>query len=276
MKTAALLLVLVACTTALRAQQRPLVTERVDPVRTGSALFDAGFEHYREVQFRVTGLRGNLSRVGVLSLRMGLAETVEVQLSGTLQDFLRIEERFPAPGADRLRFGGDRTNDFGDLTITTKIRLKKQSGKWPGLAKSFGVQLPNASQSRGLGNDETNFFSSLLAEKRLGRVDAVVNVGLAILGDPIDAGAQDDLLTYGLAFLCPINSGFQLVGEVSGRAGAGGLGTEEQTRLRVGAQIRTGAFTWDAGLFKGLRQTDPSFGFLVGISHHIPLPRLGH
>ena len=275
MKTGWLCLLLLLHCPLTSAQQRPLLTEPVTPVRKGHLLLDIGFEFLEDAQFPFSGLRGDLTRLGVLGLRVGAGDAVEVQLLGSLQNFLNIDQRQPAPNSPRLDFSGDSTSDFGDFALATKVRLARESGDRPALGFRFGVELPNASNESGLGNDQTNAFGSFLIEKNIAPVTILANLGLEILGDPSTTGSQDDLLAYGLAILYPVNSRFTLVAETHGRAGKGGIGTEERSLLRLGSQIRAGGLTWDVGALWGTRSTDPDWGLVLGVSREIPFPLLG-
>lgn len=253
------------------AQQRPLITERAETLEKDQVLIDTGVEFLQDAVFAFSGLKGDLTRLGVSSIRMGAGETVELQLLGTVQNFLSVERRFAAPNSQRLNFQGNSTSDFGDLMVASKMRLKKEKGKWPAIAMRFATELPNAENESGLANDETNVFSSILLEKNLGKLRLLGNFGLAILGDPEDAGAQDDLYTYGIALFYPLNRRFNLMADAYGRVGPGGIGTEEQSLLRLGTQIQAAGLYWDLALFVGFRDTDPSSGLILGVSKAIKI-----
>ncbi len=253
-------------------QNRPLVTERATLMPEGRVRAELGFEFLQDAVFRLSGLEGDLSRLGVLALRIGTAERVEIQMFWTAAQFLNVERRLPAPNTAILDFEGNSTSDVGNLVMATKLRLATESGRRPAMAFRFGVELPNTSNVKGLGNDETNFHSSLMFEKTLDRVVLLGNIGLAILGDPVEAGFQDDLLTYGFAMIYSLSPGLAVLADWHGRAGPGGIGTEEQSMLRFGTQIETAGVIWDAALQFGLRRTDPSTGIIVGISRDFDLP----
>ncbi len=255
----------------LVAQQRPLVTEPANTVEGGHLQFDLGFEFYQNAVYRLSGLEGDLSRLGVLGLRLGVGKNVEVQVTGTIQDVLNVNHRFDAPNTPILDFTGDSTSDVGDFTLATKVRFKQESDSSPALGFRFGVDLPNASNQSGLGNDEFNAFGTFLVEKGFGRLRTIGNAGIIIMGDPTDASAQDDLFTFGAALVYGINDRFSIVADFYGRLGPGGIGTEEQTRLRVGAQIEAGGLYWDVSGFVGFRDTDPDSGVLVGVSKDFKL-----
>lgn len=256
------------------SQQRPLVTERAETVRPGYLLFDIGLEILQDVVFPFSGLEGDLTRSGVLGVRMGVADNVELQILGTIQDTLNIENRFTAPNTSQLNFSGNSTSDVGDFTMATKVRLTEEGERWPAMASRFGFSMPNASNENGLGNDEINLFSSLLFQKQFGKLQVFTNLGLAILGDPVTSGSQDDLFTYGLAAVHPLGDEINLLVDASGRVGAGGIGTEEQSLLRLGSQIKAAGLVWDIALSLGFRDTDPSSGLLLGVSKEFNFPLL--
>ena len=268
------LLLLLSQPALLFSQQRPLITERAETLKKNDLLFDIGMEFLQDVVFTFSGLEGDLTRIGVVGVRFGAADNVEVQVLGTIQDILSIENRFPAPNTPNLDFSGNSTSDFGDFTMATKILLKKEQNRWPAIGMRFGFQMPNTSNAKGLGNDETNFFSSFLLKKQFGQLQFFTELGLAVLGDPVSPGAQDDLFTYGFALIHPLHDQINLVVDAYGRVGAGGIGTEEQSLLRFGTQVKAAGLYWDAAVFLGFRDTDPSSGLVVGVSKEFSLPPL--
>src|SRR6266581_9808591 len=75
------------------AQQRPLITEDVDIIPPGSLRISAGVDFVQKARFPVSGLNGDLTRVGVIGISIGLAPNVEVQVEGVAQNFLSINSR---------------------------------------------------------------------------------------------------------------------------------------------------------------------------------------
>ena len=270
------LLLLIFQPALLFSQQRPLITERAETVKKNYLLFDIGMEFLQDAVFTFSGLEGDLTRIGVVGVRFGAADNVEIQVLGSIQDILSIENRFDAPNTPNLNFSGNSTSDFGDFTMATKVLLKEEQNRWPAISTRFGFQMPNASNQKGLGNDETNFFSSFLLQKRFGQLQFFTELGLAVLGDPVTAGAQDDLFTYGFALMHPLNEQINLVVDAYGRVGAGGIGTEEQSLMRLGTQVKAAGLYWDVALFLGFRDTDPSSGLVVGVSKEFRLPFFGN
>ncbi|MDA2926905.1 hypothetical protein MYX78_06675 [Acidobacteria bacterium AH-259-G07] len=268
-------LVLLLQPVAVFSQQRPLVTEHAQTVKRGYLLLDIGVEFLQDAVFPFSGLEGDLTRTGVFGVRMGAGEDVEIQVLGTIQNVLNVENRFMGPNTPRLDFSGNSTSDVGDFSLATKVRLKEENGGWPALGFRFGVELPNASNEDGLGNDETNVFGSLLLQKQFGKLKFLTNLGVAILGDPVVAGSQDDLFTYGVALIYPVHPQVNLLADAYGRAGAGGVGTEEQSLLRLGSQIKAAGLYWDVALFLGFRDDDPSSGLILGVSKELRFPLFG-
>ena len=257
--------------TCLLGQQRPLITESTDTVAEHHLRLELGAEWLHDAVFPPSGLGGDLTRFGVFGLRYGVGQAAEVELLGIAQDRLSVNKRSPAPHSSILNFSGNSTTDVGDLVLGTKFRFVQEQKNRPAIGFRFAVELPNASNESGLGNDETNAYAAFLLGKRIGKAQVNGNLGLAILGDPLDPGSQDDLLTYGLSGIYEASSKVNLVADFYGRAGPGGIGTEEQSRLRAGVQIEAWDFHWDAGLFAGFRSTDPSWGIVFGLSRDFKL-----
>ena len=248
------------------AQQRPLITERAETLDKGEMLLDAGFEFLQQASFPFSGLEGDLTRSGVMGLRWGVSSNVELQWLGSMQDFLNVERRYAAPGSDQLDFLGNSTSDFGDLTVATKIQMIHEKGARPAFSSRFGMEMPNASNESGLGNDETNIFTEFLIRKTLGPLQLTGNLGMDILGDPVEPGSQDDMLRFGFAAVYSTRSSVNLLAEVYGRAGAGGVGTENRSRVRAGIQLLASGLYWDIAGFWGLAAADPATGLIVGVS----------
>jgi hypothetical protein len=273
MRTAiALSLSLVVC-----AQQRPLLTEDVDIIPPGTVRIQAGLDFMQGAKYPASGLTGDLTRVGVIGINIGLSPNVEFQIEGVAQNFLSINSR--APGAIPLTLapGVNSTNDVGDFILWTKIKLHSETEHSPSLGFRVGVQLANSNQARGLGLNNTNAFGSILVGKKFGpngRLNTFGNVGIAIITAPTLLFTQNDMLTYGAAGIFRINKQFSLAGEVNGRAntrpGNGPLGTEAQSQARLGMQIRASGLRFDFAGIKGLGKFSPKSGVTVGVTYDSP------
>jgi len=259
------------------AQQRPLLTEDVDIISPGTVRIQAGLDFMQGVKYPVSGLTGDLTRVGVIGINIGLSPNVEFQIEGVGQNFLSINSRNPGAIPLSLAAGANSTNDVGDFILWTKIKLHAETRRGPSLGFRFGVQLPNSNQARGLGLNNTNAFGSILIGKKFGpdgRLNTFGNLGIAIITAPTQLFTQNDMLTYGAAGIFRLNKQFSLAGEVNGRAntrpGNGPLGTESQSQARLGMQIRASGLRFDLAGIKGLGKFSPKSGVTVGVTYDSP------
>jgi hypothetical protein len=272
-----LLLLLVASASIARAQQRPLITEDVDIIPPGTMRIEAGIDFLQGAKFPVSGLTGDLTRVGVVGINIGFAPNVEFQIEGVAQNFLSINTRGTSAVPLSLAPGVNSANDIGDFTLATKIKLRSETRRGPSLGFRFGVHLPNSNQERGIGLNQTNAFGSILIGKKFGpegRFNAFGNLGIAILTAPTTLFSQNDVVTYGLAGIFRLNKQFSLAGEVNGRLntrpGTGPLGTEFQSEARLGMQIRASGLRFDFAGIKGLTNFSPNSGITVGVTYDSP------
>jgi hypothetical protein len=253
------------------AQQRPLVTEDPETVGAGRVLVEAGFDYGRDVTYPVSGLTGNLLRLPLIGVSIGLGSFAELQLDGGFYDRLSITERdAKAPLANLVTATGDSTHAVDDIVVATKIRVVPETATRPGFGIRFATRLPNASNESGLGTDTFDFTSSLLVGKTTGSTRWVGNAGVAIVADPTDGNRQSDLLAYGLSIAQAIHQGVEVVGEVNGRANLSDTkhpGGESRGQFRLGLRYTKGAGRVDAGLIFGLTSRDPGVGFTAGYTY---------
>ncbi len=263
------------------AQQRPLITEDVEIVKPGSARFELGFDFLQDKNYPVSGLNGDLTRLGVMSLTFGLAPNIEVETGGVIQNFLSVNRQYRAASIPlQLTPGPNSTRDIGDFYLATKIKLRNETRRAPALGFRFGVELPNSNQSRGIGLNQTNFYATALAAKSFGRVRVVGNLGLGIISAPVDFSGnfspftQNDVMLYGLGASYQFNDRVTLVGEVNGRYSTrrnAPLGTESDGAARIGARIRAGGLMWDLAGIKGLNSNSAQSGITFGVTYEASL-----
>jgi hypothetical protein len=265
------------CALSAAAQQRPLITEDVDIIPPGSARIEAGIEFFQDARFPVSGLRGDLTRVGVVGVNIGLSPNVEFQIDGVLQNFLSINSATPNPAVPLNTARTDSTNDTGDFRLATKIKLRNETRRAPSLGFRFGVELPNSSEGRGIGINQTNAFGTILMGKKFGREDRVNlfgNLGLGIFTAPTQAFTQNDMLLYGIAGLIRVNRQINVAGEINGRANTRGgrapLGTESQSEARLGLQIKASGLRFDFAGIAGLTEFSPRSGVTFGVTYDTP------
>ena len=272
----AFIVILLSCTFA-GAQQRPLLTEDVDIIPQGTIRIEAGIDFMQGAKYSVSGLNGDLTRVGVIGINFGMGPNVEFQIEGVAQNYLGINSRGFSAIPLELLPGANSTNDTGDFTLAAKFKLRNETRRGPSLGFRFGVQLPNSNEARGIGLNQTNAFGSILVGKKFGhdgRFNTFGNLGLAILTAPTELFTQNDVITYGLAGIFRLNKQFSIAGEVNGRAntrpGDGPLGTESMAEARLGMQIRASGLRFDFAGIKGLTSFSPNSGFTVGVTYDTP------
>jgi hypothetical protein len=252
------------------AQQRPLVTEDPETIGAGRVLVDAGLDYLRSASYPVSGLEGNLIRVPIVGVSVGLSSIAEIQIDGGFHNRLSITARNVAPLSDMVTATGDSTSSVEDFVIGTKVRLLSETASRPAFGLRFATRLPNASNESGIGLDTTDFFASVLAAKTVQSVRVVGNIGLGILGDPTRGDRQNDVMTYGLSFARALTDAAEVVGEVNGhvstRSGTPPPGTESRGIARFGARYTIGSWRADAALLFGITSRDPSVGLTAGFT----------
>lgn len=253
------------------AQSRPLVTEDAETVPAGNILFEAGFDFERGRTYPVSGLTGNLTRIGTVGLSFGVSSLAEIQIDGGIRNRLAITARNPdAPLAGMLDVPEDSTSDFEDLRIGTKVRFVAETASRPSVAVRFSTRLPNAGNESGLGMDTTDFHFGLAMAKTVESIRLVGNLGFAILPDPLRGDRQNDVLEYGFSVARAVRPAVEVVGELNGRAntrsGEAIVGTESRSMLRLGARATHGAVRIDGAFVLGITEFDPSWGFSTGVT----------
>ncbi len=260
------------------AQQRPLITEDVDVLAPGTLRIEAGIDFLQGAKFPASGLTGDLTRVGVIGINIGLSPNVEFQIEGVAQNFLSINTVNPNPAIpNTFAPGSNSTNDTGDFTLATKIKIRNETRHAPSLGFRFGVELPNSNEGRGIGLNQTNAFGTILVGKKFGhngRLNTFGNIGLGIISAPTDRFTQNDMLLYGLAGIFRVNKQIDLAGEVNGRAntrtGRAPLGTEPLSEARLGLRVRTSGLRFDFAGIAGLTEFSPRSGVTFGVTYDTP------
>jgi hypothetical protein len=273
-----LLVLSLACALCVSAQQRPLLTEDVDIIPPGSLRIEAGIDFVQNAKFPLSGVTGDVTRVGVIGINVGLAPNVEFQIDGVAQNFLSINSRtVPAPIPLSFSPNTNSTNDVGDFILSTKIKLRSETRRGPSLGFRLGVQLPNSNQARAIGVNQINTFGTILIGKKFGRdqrVNTFANIGLGILTAPIERFTQNDVLLYGFASIIRLTKNINFAGEINGRAntrtGRAPLGTEGQSEARLGLQVKASGLRFDFAGIAGLTDFSPRSGVTFGVTYDTP------
>ena len=253
------------------AQQRPLVTEDPETIGTGRILTEFGFDYGKYVSYPASGLEGNLLRLPLIGISIGVSSIAEVQIDGGFYNRLSITERNLAPLSDMVTATGDSTSDVEDWSMGMKVRLLAETASRPAFGFRFATKLPNASNESGLGLDTTDFFASVLGAKTVESIRFVGNVGLGILGDPTRGDRQNDVVTYGFSMARALTQAAEIVGEINGQidtaSGVAPPGTGSRGQVRLGARYTLGGWRGDAAILLGVTSRDPSIGFAAGFTY---------
>lgn len=260
------------------AQQRPLITDDIDITRPGSLEIGAGVDFFQRARFPLSGIEGELTRVGDIRIRTGFSPNVELQIEGTMQNYVAINSF--GPSGIPLTVTGNSTNDFDDLTISAKVKVRGETRNLPALGMKFGFQMPNTDQARGIGTNQINIFSKIILQKKFGalargtpRFNLYGNIGLGIMTAPLERFTQNDVILYGLAGIYRLNDNVNIAGEVNGRVNTRGtapLGTESIGQFRLGTQVRASGLRFDAAAAIGLTRYSPRSGFIFGVTYQTP------
>ncbi len=275
-------LVSILLSTALCAagQMRPLLTEDIDITPPGSIEIAAGTDFFQNAKFPLSGLTGDLTRVGDVRVRTGYAGNVELQIEGVIQNYLSINSRSPNPPIP-LSIGPRSTDDFGDIKTTVKIKIRNETDLVPALGLSIGFVMPNSDQARGIGTNQIDLFSKVIVQKGFGRqagktpkLKVYGNLGLGILTAPLERFTQNDVVLYGLAGVYRINDNINIASEVNGRintrSGVAPLGTESLGQFRIGTQVKASGLRFDTAAIFGLTRFSPRTGVTFGVTYLSP------
>ena len=262
------------------AQERPLLTDDIDTTPKGAINIAIGSDFLQNAKFPLSGLNGDLTRVGDIRIKTGFASNVEIQLEGVLQNFLSVNSRSNNP-AIPIGFNGNSTNDSGDFILSVKVRLKNESKKMPGFGFKFGFEMPNTDEAKGIGTNQTNIFGKFIAQKTFGRqpgetpkLKVFGNLGLGIMTSPLERFSQNDVLLYGLAGIYKVTEKINIASEVNGRIstrnGPAPIGTESFGQFRIGTQIKASGLRFDTAAIFGLTSFSPRTGITFGVTYQSP------
>lgn len=276
--TLALILTLSAAF-AVSAQQRPLITDDVDITPPGTIEIGAGVDFFQDAKFPLSGIKGDLTRVADIRIRQGFSANVELQIEGTIQQYVAINSR--TASAIPLNVTGNSTNDFDDFIISAKIKLLAETKRRPAVGLKFGYQMPNTDQAKGIGTNQINIFTKILVQKKFGdvvdntaRFNTYGNIGLGIMTAPLERFTQNDLVLYGLAGIYRLSKNVNIASEVNGRintrSGSAPLGTESIGQFRIGAQIKASGLRFDTAAAFGLTEFSPRTGVTFGVTYQSP------
>jgi hypothetical protein len=232
------------------------LTEDPRLIPSGSLDVEAGFGFEKNAVYPVSNLEGDHVALLPLGANFGLGDNAEFQMNWTVHDYLHTPDDV-------------WHSDFGDVSLSTKMKVAGESHKVPSISFRPTVILPNANQETGLGLNTTRFFASVLLGKTIGRTYLYGNFGIGIMDNPTIANAQDDPLTYGMAAIVRVTPKLNWVSEINGLENTRefpALGSESRSQVRSGFQIEASGIRWDVGLLAGLTKFDPDYGIVFGMT----------
>ncbi|MEZ5305697.1 MAG: transporter [Pyrinomonadaceae bacterium] len=265
---------------AVYGQERPLITEDIDITPAGSVKISVGTDFYQNAKFPLSGLKGDLTRVGDIRLTTGYSGNVQVSVEGSIQDYLAVNSRTD-PSPIPINIGPNSTSDFGDLRTTVKLKFRNESENLPAFGVAFGFRIPNTDQARGIGTNQIDLFTRLIVQKTFGKeagkkpkLKLYGNIGFSAMTAPLDRFTQNDLLLYGIAGIYRINDRISIASEFNGSQNTRGtgapIGTESQSQFRIGTQIRASGLTFDSAAIFGLTRYSPRTGITFGVTYQSP------
>jgi hypothetical protein len=253
------------------AQQRPLPTEDAVGIGGGEILVETATDYSRNVQFPLSGLAGNLWRVGLIRLQFGLSSIAEFDLSGGLRDHLFIDSSAPAPLTHLLNLSSPAaTGAFDDIIVGTKVTLIPEATERPAVAIRVATRLPNSKHPSGLGQNTIDFFASALASHSIDRTRLTVNAGIGVLGDPLASNHRVNSLLYGAMVDRQVDGRFGITAGVDGRTGPNLPGLEPRAISRAGLVWTRGRARFELDGTYGLTDRDGAAGVALsaGLRFH--------
>jgi hypothetical protein len=252
------------------AQQRPIPIEAIEGAGAGNVTLQTSVDYTRDARFTLSGLEGNLWRVGLFRIDVGLSSIADFEISGGPRDHLQILSKTPAVLSGRLRLTNPTsTGAFDDFIVGTKIRLLGERSGMPGVAFRVATRLPNAKHPSGLGQDTTDFYSSLLVGQSVSATHITGNVGVGVLGDPLRGNRHVESLLYGVELTRQVVHA-ALVAGIDGRTGPMQPGLESRAIGRAGAVWRRGPAHLELDGTMGLTTRDGNVGVALtaGFTFH--------
>ena len=245
-------------------QPRPLATESEDGVGSGNVAVTTGVDFARDARYTLSSLDGDLWRLALIRIDVGLSAIADVEISGGLRDYLTIRSRQPAVLSNVLALTDpSATSAFDDIIIGTRIRVLAERPGRLGLGLRAATRLPNAKHPSGLGQDTTDFYSSLILSGAVSATRITGAVGLGILGDPLRGNRHVHSALYGATLSHDVSSHAAVVAGIDGRTGPPEPGLESRAIARAGIAWTRSPLRVDADGTLGLTTRDGGVGFAL-------------
>lgn len=269
----------------------PLVREAAG-ARAGELLLGAGAGWEPGSRFTLSGLRGDLVRLGRLTVAYAVADGVVLEARGDAWRVLHIDGRGRSHVPLDPGVADGTTADAGDFRIATVARLVGRA-RGPSAGLDVAVKLPDSKETRGIGLNTTDFEGSAFGSWGSPRVRATAELGIGILTAPLRTFVQDDVLLYAAEIVwspgggaAPGTAGRRGRGAVP-PGGGGGLrlslaaagrlntrnvvpvGLEDRGRVRAGAEWGRGGWALDASAAAGYGPLGPDLALGLGFARRL-------
>jgi hypothetical protein len=150
-------------------------------------------------------------------------------------------------------------NGWGDIVLSSKLLLFKESRKLPSIALLGSIKTKSGDEKDGFGIDEVFYGFLLSASKNYN--DVFIH---GMLGHKI-ANGQFDFLTYGIAIEYFLSNRFNIAAEIVGDNFIELSIIDPVAALFGGAYAFSDNFTLDSGISIGLSQAAPDWNLTMGM-----------
>lgn len=253
--------------------------------RRGQLLLGAGLGWEPGSVFPLSGLRGDLYRLGTISVAYAFADGAVLEVRGDAWRVLRIDGRGSSSVPLDPGVADGTTADAGDFRIASVVRLLGRA-RGPSAGVDVAVKLPNSKETRGIGLNTTDFEGSVFGSWGGGALRATGELGVGILTAPLRTFVQDDVLLYAAELVWTPGRGardgrrpsapapVRLWLGVSGRANTRNVvpvGLEDRGSVRGGVEWSRGGWALDGSAAVGYADDSPDASFTFGLARRLTL-----
>lgn len=169
------------------------------------------------------------------------------------------------------------SHGFGDAVLGTKFQFIKEAERIPGVAGSFEIKLPNASQTKGLGTGANEYDLRLRSQKSWAWFTGLINIGYTFVGEPkIDGVRQkrDNVLFTAFAQEFEIDPKTKILSEIYWR-NSDEPGDPDRFAFDVGFKYRLfPSLAFHTAIGKSLREDNiggPDLRVYAGVKMEFPV-----
>jgi len=242
------------------------IVDKANPLKSGTIIIGTGFG------FQDVSNGGHFVRIPRILMGVGFADVVD----------LRVDYEYLLLRHDPVH---ERHNDSGDVLIRSRLAFLNLHDYFCSLG--VNVKLPNASDDKGLGTDETDIYVLALISKAYGKVGMDLSAGLGILGDPRKNADQKDVAVVSLSATYPLADKINVKVEFAMNADAHdvrmiGNKFNDEDILKAGGGVEFPLFRGLEGellAHAGLTNSSPNYEIFLGIRKSfkiLPLPIVIH